>query len=122
MSAEEVTVPTEYSDFAEVFSKDSPAKLPEHTGINGHAVDLEDGKQSPYRPISSLAPVELETLKTYIDLKRVEIEEATASKLMENLLQIFDRVTACVRQKTDFRCLADISSPSLHLLLPELSP
>lgn len=55
-------------------------------------------------------------------LKRVEIEEATASKLMENLLQILDRVTACVRQKTDFRCLADISSPSPHLLLPELPP
>lgn len=55
-------------------------------------------------------------------LKRVEIDEATASKLMENLLQILDRVTACVRQNKDFRCLGDIISPSLSLLLPELSP
>lgn len=55
-------------------------------------------------------------------LKRMEIDEATASKLMDDLLKILDRVTACVRQKTDFRCLADISSRSLHLLLPEPSP
>lgn len=55
-------------------------------------------------------------------LKRIEIDEATASKLMETLLQNLDRVAACVKQKTDFRCLADISSRSLHLLLPEVFP
>ena len=55
-------------------------------------------------------------------LKRIEIDEATASKLMGILLQILDRVTACVRQNVDFKFLADISSPSLHLYLPELFP
>ena len=40
--------------------------LPEYTEINIYAIDLEKGKQPPYRPIYSLAPVELETLKTYI--------------------------------------------------------
>ena len=55
-------------------------------------------------------------------LKGVEVDEAIASKLMDNLLQILDWVTAYVRQKTDFRCLADISSRSLHLILPKLSP
>lgn len=54
-------------------------------------------------------------------LRRNEIDEVTASKLMDNLLQILDRVTACVRQKTDFRRLADISGRSLHLLLTDLS-
>lgn len=53
-------------------------------------------------------------------LKRIEIDEVTTSKLMNNLLQILDQVTACVRQKIDFRCLAD-SSRSLHLLT-DLSP
>lgn len=54
-------------------------------------------------------------------LKHIDIDEAAASKLMDNLLQILDRVTACVRQKTDFGCLADISSRSLLLLLTDLS-
>ena len=64
--AEEVTVPAEYSDFADVFSKESVEILPEDTGINEHAIKLEDEKQPPYGPIYSLGPVELKTLKTYI--------------------------------------------------------
>lgn len=60
----EITVPDEYSD---VFSKDSAAELPKYTSINDHAINLEEGKQPPYRPIYSLGPLELETLKTYIE-------------------------------------------------------
>lgn len=44
--------------------------------------------------------------------KRMETDKATASKLMEILLQILDRITKCMRQKTDFWCLAKISSCS----------
>ena len=36
-------VPAEYSDFADVFSSDLASKLPEHTGINNHAIELVDG-------------------------------------------------------------------------------
>lgn len=64
---EEVTVPAEYSDFADVFSKKSAAVLPERTDLNEHAIELREGKQPPYGPIYSLGPVELETLKTYIE-------------------------------------------------------
>ena len=64
---EEVTVPVEYSDFADVFSEKSANVLPERTGANEHAIELEEGKQPPYGPIYSLEPVELETLKTYIE-------------------------------------------------------
>ena len=41
--------------------------LPERTELNEHAIELEEGKQPPYGPIYSLGPVELETLKTYIE-------------------------------------------------------
>ena len=64
--AKKVTVPAEYSDFADVFSKKSAEILSEHIGINEHAIKLEDGKEPSYGPIYSLGPVELETLKTYI--------------------------------------------------------
>ena len=61
-------VPAEYSDFADVFSPDLASELPEHTGINDHAIELVDGcQQPPYGPIYSLGPVELETLKAYIE-------------------------------------------------------
>ena len=62
-----VTVPAEYSDFADIFSKESAAVLPEDTEINTYAIDLEEGKQPSYGPIYSLGLVELETLKTYIE-------------------------------------------------------
>ena len=66
LTSEETGIPAEYSDFSNVFSSDSPAELPEYTGINDHPINLLDNKQPPYGPIYSLRPVELETLKTYI--------------------------------------------------------
>ena len=64
---EEVTVPVDYLDFADIFSEKSANVLPEQTGANEHAIELEEGKQPPYGPIYSLGPVELKTLKTYIE-------------------------------------------------------
>ncbi len=42
-------------------------ELPKNTRINEHAIELIEGKQLPYGPIYALSPVELETLKTYIE-------------------------------------------------------
>ena len=41
-------------------------KLPENTSMNKYVIELVEGKKSPYGPIYSLSPVELETLKTFI--------------------------------------------------------
>ena len=60
-------VPAEYSNYSDVFSAENAAELPENTGINEHLIKLEKGKQLPFGPIYSLGPVELETLKTYIE-------------------------------------------------------
>ncbi len=35
--------------------------------MNKYAIELIKGKQPPYGPIYALSPVELETLKTYIE-------------------------------------------------------
>ncbi len=59
-------VPSEYTDFADVFLPKLAAELSEHTGINDHAIELVDDWQTPYGPIYSFGPVELETLKAYI--------------------------------------------------------
>ena len=60
-------VPAEYSNYSNVFSAKNAVELPENTGMNEHAIELEEGKQPPFGPIYSLGPVELETLKTYIE-------------------------------------------------------
>ena len=65
--AEEVKIPTDYSDFSDVFSEEKASVLPEITDLNQHAIELQEGQQPPYGPIYSLGPVELETLKTYIE-------------------------------------------------------
>ena len=61
-----VKIPNNYLDFVNVFSEKKTLVLPEHTKLNEHAINLENGKQPPYGPIYSLTLVELESLKTYI--------------------------------------------------------
>ncbi len=61
-------IPSEYAAYADVFLFDLAMELPENTGINEHAIELVKDKQPPYGPIYSPSPVELETLKTYIEI------------------------------------------------------
>ena len=61
-----IEVSVEYFNYSNVFSAENAVELPENTGINEHAIKLEEGKQPPFGPIYSLGPVELEMLKTYI--------------------------------------------------------
>ena len=44
LMSEKTRIPTEYSNFSNVFSSDSAAELPEHNGINDHPIDLLDNK------------------------------------------------------------------------------
>lgn len=62
-----ITISIKYSDFTDVFSKKSTAKLSEYNKINTLVINLEEDKQSLYRLIYSLKLMELETLKTYIE-------------------------------------------------------
>lgn len=60
-------VPEKYVKYVDVFSKKVTIKLPKYMEINDHPLDLEEGKKPPYKPRYSLRPVELKTLKTYIE-------------------------------------------------------
>lgn len=55
-----------YFEYINVFSFDLVIKLLENTEINKYAIELINSKQSPYKLIYTLNPVDLETLKTYI--------------------------------------------------------
>ena len=65
--AEEVKIPNDYLDFSDVFSKEKALLLPEIIDLNQYAIELQESQQPFYRPIYSLGPIELETLKTYIE-------------------------------------------------------
>ena len=58
-------IPSKYSDFHDVFSKDNAQKLPEH-GPQDHAIDTE-GKQPLFGPIYNLSLTELQILREYLD-------------------------------------------------------
>ena len=61
-------VSAEYSNYNNVFSAENVAELPENTGMNEYIIKLEEGKQPFFGLIYSLGLVELETLKTYIEI------------------------------------------------------
>ena len=63
--AQEVTLPKEYSDYADVFSEEGAASLPDHARIE-HAIPIEEGKQVPYGPIYPLSAAELKVLSEYL--------------------------------------------------------
>ena len=64
--AKKVQIPIKYSDFLDIFLEEKALILPEATKMNQYAIELQEGQQPPYRPIYSLGPVELKTLKIYI--------------------------------------------------------
>lgn len=64
--AKKVTVPVEYSNYANVFLKEVAMELPKYLDINKYAINLEPGKQPSYGLIYNLNPVKFKTLKSYI--------------------------------------------------------
>ena len=102
-------VPAEYSDYNNVFSAENAAELLENTGINEHAIELEEGKQPPFGPIYSLGPVELETLKTYIETNLAN-GFIRPSKSPAGALILFDRKSdKSLRLCMDYRGLNNIT-------------
>ena len=60
-------VPSEYTDFVDIFSPKLAVELSKHMEINDHAIKLVNDLQSLYDLIHNLGLVELEILKAYIE-------------------------------------------------------
>ena len=126
-------VPAEYSDYNNVFLAENAAELPENTGMNEHAIELEEGKQPPFGPIYSLGPVELEMLKTYIETNlvngfirpskspvRVSIY-LTSSQMEASIFVWIIGVLTILQSKTDIR-YSSLGNLLIGLVGPESSP
>jgi transposase InsO family protein len=73
-------VPPDYTDFSEVFSKESASVLPPHRPYD-HRIPLEPGTTPPFGPLYSLSEVELKALDEYIkeNLSKGYIRASTSS-------------------------------------------
>ena len=60
-------VSNKYVNFMNIFFLNLVFKLPERNGINNHIIKLVNSQQPAYEPIYSLGPIELKTLKAYIE-------------------------------------------------------
>ena len=109
-------VPAEYSDYNDVFSAENAAEFPENTGMNEHAIELEESKQPPFGPIYSLGPVELETLKTYIKTNLAN-GFIRSSKSPARAPILFDKKPdGSLRLCVDYRSLNNITIKNRYLL------
>ena len=95
---------------------DLASKLPKYIEINNHAIKLVDSQQSPYGPIYSLEPVELKTLKAYIETNLVN-RFIRPSKSPAGAFILFDRKSnRFFRFCIDYKDLNNFTIKNRHLL------
>ncbi len=108
--------PSKYTDFVDVFSPKLAVELPEHTGMNDHAIELGDDQQPPYDPIYSLGPVELELLKAYIE-NNLANGFIRPSKSPVRAPILFDKkLDGSLRLCVDYRGLNNLTIKNRYLL------
>lgn len=66
LQVEKVTIPSEYTDYTNIFFPNSAVEQLKYININDDSINLIDDKQPPYSLIYSLEPIKLKMLKTYI--------------------------------------------------------
>ena len=82
--------PNKYVNFVDVFSPNLASKLPAHTAINDYVIKLVDSQQLSYGPIYNLKPVELATLKAYIETSLAN-RFIRSSKSLADISILFDQ-------------------------------
>ena len=60
------SIPSEYHDFADLFSKKKADELPAYSPYD-HKIPLVKGATPHWRPIYKLSPLELDALSKYIE-------------------------------------------------------
>ena len=109
-------VSAKYLDFADVFLPDLVSKLPKYTRINDQTIKLLNGQQPPYGPIYNLKPVELETLKAYIETN-IANGFIRPSKSPDGTLILFERkLDSFFRLCVDYQGLNNFTIKNRYLL------
>lgn len=101
-------IPSEWTDFTDIFSLEMVAELLEYTKIYDHAIQLIDSNKPSYKAIYNLRLLKLRTLKTYIETNLVK-SFIRLSRSLINALIIFI-------QKSDSNFLLCINYQGLNNL------
>ena len=112
-----ISIPTEYSNFADVFSLELASELPKHTGINDHAIKLVDDQQPSYGPIYSLGPVESETLKMYIETNLANSFIRSSKSLAKAPILFDKKLEESLQLCADYRGLNNFTIKNQYPLL-----
>ena len=83
-------VVSKYANYANVFFLNLAIELLKNTGMNKYTIKLEEGKQPPYKPIYSLGPVKLKSLKTFIEI-HLKTRFFRLSKYLASAPILFDK-------------------------------
>ena len=105
-----------YIDFVDVFSSKLATKLPKHTGINDHAIELVDNWQPQYGSIYSLSLVELETLKVYIKNNLVNGFVRFSKSLAKALIFFNKKPNGSLRLYIDYQDLNNLTIKNWYSL------
>lgn len=105
----------EYLDYADIFLANFVMELPKDIDINDYAIKLVESKQLFYEPIYSLDPVELETLKTYIEthLKTGFIQPSKSPARASIFFKRKSNSSFCLR--VDYQSLNNLTIKNLYL-------
>ncbi len=109
-------VPSKYADFADIFLSKLTTKLLKHTEINDHAIKLVDDQQPLYSPIYSLGPVELETLKVYIENNLVNGFIRPFKSPIEVSILLNKKPNGSLRLVVDYQGLNNLTIKNWYLL------
>jgi hypothetical protein len=66
IDTEEIQLPPEYKDYANVFSEEEASKFPNSTRVE-HFILIKEGAEVPYDPIYQLREHELGVLRDYLE-------------------------------------------------------
>ena len=114
-STAKVTLPVEYKDFADVFSKQNADILPEHS-MHDLAIETEEGKQSLFGSVYNHLAIELQTLRKYInDMLAKSFIEPSKSPFGAPVL-FTKKKDGGLRLYVDYRGLNAITLKNRHLL------
>ena len=110
-------ISAKYLDFTDIFFPDLASKLPKHTEINNHIIKLVDGQQLLYGSIYSLRPVELKTLKAYIETNLAN-NFIRLSKSLAGAPILFDRKSdGFLRLCVNYQKVNNLTIKNWYLLL-----
>ena len=107
-------ISAEYSDYSNVFLAENVAELLENIGINKYAIELKEDKQPSFGSIYNLDPVELETLKTYINIRKIFYLDPTT-------LCCFDLQIKQIACRLSLNTLIQTKSPQIYQITPAMS-